>query len=244
MPLLLATTSCHILPYPATSYYTLPHPTKPRPALSHDGAVCRWLRRVIVFVLGAALVLPISPSIPTIVSAIIATSVLIQASITNHHPVVKHAVIRHSRAWSVRSSQAVIMRRTVDRKHGWISQTPRHQRRVAPCSRDRIAAANLTAQHLIASPWSLHHFNRLPVCKSPVTHRAGHGRCNKRLVGFASRAAEEIRQETAGLAHGHPCVATGGRVVQSAAAHCGRREADVFRLERALTRIWMQHSNI
>jgi hypothetical protein len=183
MPLFLATISCHILP----------PPTNPRPALSHDGAVCRWLRRVMVFVLGAALVLPISPPIPAIVSAIIATSVLIREPIASHHSVVKHAVTCDSRAWSVRSSQAVIMRITVDREHSWISQTPRHRRRVAPCSRDRIAAANLIAQHLIASPRSLHHFNRLPVCKSAVAHRAGHGRCNKRLVGFASRATEEIR---------------------------------------------------
>jgi hypothetical protein len=82
----------------------------------------------------------------------------------------------------------------------------------------------MAADQLIAAPGSLNHFNRLTVAEAVMTCWTGVRRRDQSLVGLAVGTVEQVGEEAAGLAHGDPRVAAGGRVVQCAAAHCGKAE--------------------
>jgi hypothetical protein len=63
---------------------------------------------------------------------------------------------------------------------------------VTPRTRNNVTSSKVAANQLITTPRSLHHFNSLTVCKTPVALRAGVWRCNQGLVGLPVCTTQEV----------------------------------------------------
>jgi hypothetical protein len=111
---------------------------------------------------------------------------------------------------------------TGTRSNSRTAPATRYQRRIAPLPRNCIIAPNVISNHLIATPRSLNHFNRLSVCEPTIAHWASIRWGNQGLVGLAVRTTEEVGEETTGLAHGKPGVAACWRIVKGTSAHTGQ----------------------
>lgn len=172
------------------------------------------------------------PTSPVVELAIVHKSIIDGVVPAAHHLHATH----HWRWWRVRTSEPMIVTLAVHDQasvsgyhspsmtvHGnqnaRSSPTVGHHWHVAPLPRYRMATSNMTSNELVTTPGSLDHLDGFAVCKPAIAHRASVWRRDQRLISLAIRAVGKVGEKAAGLAHGDPRVATGGRVVQRTATH-------------------------
>jgi hypothetical protein len=178
---------------------------------------------------------------PVIEFAIVHETIVEVVVLAAHHWLVAH----HRRWWGIGSGKPMIVTLAVHkvvrisgnhstgmtvhgnqnaRDQSRSSPTVGHHWHVAPLTRYCMVTPNMTSNELVTTPRSLYHFDSLAVRKPAVAHRATVWRRDQRLISLAIGAVEKVGEEAAGLAHGDPGMATGGRVVQCTATHVEKPE--------------------
>jgi hypothetical protein len=150
-------------------------------------------------------------------SSVIAVPKVVNEAIVHDQAVVERTISTADR-WlrTVRTSESMVVSMSiywyhcVTRHHrrarmhphaqSWTS-TPiaGDQGRVAPRAWYSVTATKAIANHLIAPPRPLHHFDCLTICKSAIALRTSVRRCDESLVRLTVRAAEKVGKEATGL---------------------------------------------